>query len=121
LGNSTVTTTFPAGAVIRLTYTTHSSVNSGKGAWEVSAYTDTNTALRLYRYTTGYNADTYPILVSRTPITGTIGTVGTNGSYSSVYGIISDDTTKTPVVNPMTGKMTVPGGIDSVVTNAIAD
>jgi hypothetical protein len=34
---------------------------------------------------------------------------------------MNNDTTKTPVLNPYTGQMKVPGGIESLVTNAVAD
>jgi hypothetical protein len=50
-GNSSVTTHFPAGSIIRLMYTTSSLINSGKGAWEVVGdnYDDGNIAVRIYR------------------------------------------------------------------------
>jgi hypothetical protein len=120
-GNSNVTTHYPAGSVLRLTYTTSSLVNSGNGAWEVAGdnYDDGNIALRVYRQTSGYNGD-YPLLASRTAASS-IGTSGTNSSYSSVYGIMWDDTTKVPTLNPSTGLMKVPGGINGTITNATAD
>ena len=62
---------------------------------------DTNTQIRVYRQTSGYNAD-YPLLVSRT---ATIGTAGTNSSYSAVYGVVYDS--NQPTLNPSTGLMKV--------------
>lgn len=66
-------------------------------------------SLRVYRQTTGYNGD-YPLIASRTAA-GSIGTSGSNNSYSDVYGVMWNDTTKVPTINPSTGKMKVPGGI----------
>ena len=62
---------------------------------------DTNTQIRVYRQTSGYNAD-YPLLVSRT---ATIGTAGTNASYSAVYGVVYDS--NQPTLNPSTGLIKV--------------
>ena len=97
--NSKLTTHFPVNQPVMLTYST----NQNSGCWEVVSNYDsgnTNTQLRVYRQTTGYNAD-YPILVSRTQ---TIGTAGTDGSYSGVYGVVHD-TTQQPTVNPSTGEV----------------
>jgi hypothetical protein len=120
-GNNNVTTHFPAGSVLRLTYTTSSLVNSGNGAWEVVGdnYDDGNVALRVYRQTSGYDSD-YPLLVSRTAASS-IGTSGTNSSSSSVYGVMWDDTSIVPTLNPSTGLMKIPGGISGTITNATSD
>ena len=67
--------------------------------------TDTNTYVRVYRQTTGYNND-YPILVSRT-LTADIATVGSNGSTEGVYAVIGQDGTYTPTVNPHTGQIKI--------------
>lgn len=67
--------------------------------------TNTNTYVRVYRQTTGYNGD-YPILVSRTA-TADIATVGSNSSYEGVYAVIGQDGTYTPTVNPHTGQIKI--------------
>lgn len=64
---------------------------------------DTNTQVRVYRQTTGYNND-YPLLASRT-LASSIGTAGTNSSYTAIYGVMWDDTTKIPTLNPSTGEI----------------
>lgn len=73
--------------------------------------------LRVYRQTTGYNGD-YPILVSRSLASG-IGTSGTNGSSANVYGVIWNDTSKVPTVNPSTGEMKIPGGVTGTLTGGV--
>ena len=67
---------------------------------------NSDTKLRVYRQNTGYNSD-YPLLVSRTTASN-IGTSGTNDSYSDIYGVMWNDTTKVPVLNPSTGTVTIP-------------
>jgi len=64
---------------------------------------DTNTQMRIYRQNTSYNND-YPLIASRT-LASSIGTAGTNSSYSAVYGVMWDDTTKVPTLNPSTGEI----------------
>lgn len=64
---------------------------------------NTNTQIRIYRQTTGYNAD-YPLIVSRTAA-GDIATVNDDGSYEPVYGVMWDDTSKVPTLNPSTGEI----------------
>lgn len=88
--------------------TTHFSVNTPilltyyGGYWKRADYdSNTNTQIRVYRQNSGYNDD-YPLLVSRT-IASEIGTSGTNSSYTGVYGIMWDDITKVPTLNPSTG------------------
>ena len=99
-GTTKLTTHFPVGSIIRLTY--HESLNSG--CWMCNDYdANTNTQMRVYRQTSGYNAD-YPLLVSRT-LAKDIATAGTNDSYEAVYGVMWDDTTKVPMLNPSTGEL----------------
>lgn len=95
-GSSKLTTHYPAGTPILLTY-------SG-GYWKHADYDSYQ--LRVYRQTTGYDAD-YPILVSST-LASSIGTSGSNNSYSNIYGLIGNDTTKTPTINPLTGEIKAP-------------
>lgn len=75
---------------------------------------NTNTQIRVYRQTSGYNED-YPILVSRTK-TAAIATVGKDASYEGVYGVIGQDGAYTPTVNPHTGHIKAPGGITANIT-----
>lgn len=101
--SSKLTTHFAVNTPIMLTYI--------GGAWKRADYdSNTNTQIRVYRQTSGYNSD-YPILVSRTAV-GSIGTVGTNSSYTSVYGVIGQDGAKTPTINPHTGVIKAPGGFN---------
>ena len=88
------------------------------GCWDIVYGIDsnTNTQMRVYRQTTGYNGD-YPLLISRTQASG-IGTAGSNGTYSAIYGVMWNDTTKVPTLNPSTGKMKVPGGIEGNASSA---
>lgn len=104
-----LTTHYGVGSVITLTYFAAGSIsNAGTptstNCWIADANYDsgnTDTLLRVYRQTSGYNAD-YPILVSRS--TG-IGTAGTNDSYTAVYGVIFDS--NYPTCNPSTGEVKV--------------
>ena len=90
---SKLTTHYSAGTPILFTYR--------GGYWRRADYnTNSDTLLRVYRQTSGYNDD-YPILVSRTK---SIGTVGSNSSYTAVYGVVHD-TTQQPTVNPNTGEL----------------
>lgn len=70
---------------------------------------DTNTYLRVYRQTiedgSTYDGD-FPLLVSRTRATA-IGTVDSDGTYTGVYGIISNTEEDMPTVNPHTGKVKI--------------
>lgn len=89
-GTSKLTTHYAVGSIIPLTFYSDS--------WRTAEYdANTNTLVRVYRQTTGYNAD-YPLIASRTQ---TIGTAGSNSSYTAVYGVIGD--TNIPTVNPQTG------------------
>jgi len=72
--------------------------------------TNTNTQMRVYRQTSGYNSADYPILVSRTATTD-IGTAGTNSSYSGVYAVIGQNGTYTPTINPHTGLIVAKGNV----------
>lgn len=105
-GTSKMTTHYPVGTPILLTYRTI----SGTAGWRRADYdSNTNTYIRIYRQTTGYDGD-YPIIVSRTQ---TIGTAGSNGSYTAVYGVVGD--TNIPTINPMTGLLkatTFQGALD---------
>lgn len=97
---SKLTTHFPVGSIIHLIY--HTDLNDG--CWMCSDYdANTNTQMRVYRQTTGYNAD-YPLLVSRTKAAD-IATKDSNGSYEAIYGVMWNDTTKVPTLNPSTGEM----------------
>jgi hypothetical protein len=76
------------------------------GVWRLWTMYDTGApyGIRVYRQTSGYNGD-YPLLVSRTAASG-IGTAGTNSSYTNnIYGVIWNDTTKMPTLNPSTGEI----------------
>lgn len=89
---SKLTTHYSAGTPILFTYR--------GGYWRRADYnTNSDTLLRVYRQTSGYNDD-YPILVSRTK---SIGTAGSNSSYTAVYGVVYD-TTQQPTVNPYSGE-----------------
>lgn len=106
INDSNVTTHFPANSVILLVY--------DGTYWRVDNYDSNTVAVRIYRQNTGYNGD-YPLVVSRTGA-GSIGTSGTDSSYTNVYGVMWDDTTKVPTLNPSTGAMKVPGGITANLT-----
>lgn len=112
-GSSKLTTHYPAGTPILLTY-------SG-GYWKRSDYYYDSLQLRVYRQTTGYDDD-YPILVSRT-LASSIGTSGSNNSYSNIYGLIGNDTTKIPTINPLTGEIKAPKftGIFNGTANSVAN
>ena len=96
--------------------------------WEMEQgyNTNTNTQVRVYRQSTYSN--TYPLIASRT-IDSNIGTPGSNGTYDAVYGLINDDTNKTPKINMGTGELIakkfvgdISGGTDltsSQVTTAL--
>lgn len=95
--SSKITTQYAVGVPILLTYRTY----DGAGRWMRADYdSNTNTLVRVYRQTTGYNDD-YPIIVSRTK---NIGTAGEDASYTAVYGVVHD-TTQQPTVNPSTGEI----------------
>lgn len=94
--DSALTTEIPVNSVVILVY--------DGTYWRWSDYnSNTNTMIKVYRQTTGYNAD-YPILVSRTA-TSDIGTAGSNGSSESVFGVIGQDGANTPTINPYTGAL----------------
>ena len=93
-----LTTQFPVNSILHLVY--HESLQSG--AWYCNDYY-ANTQMRVYRQNSSYNAD-YPLLVSRTKAAD-IATPGTNGSSEAVYGVMWDDTTKVPTLNPSTGEL----------------
>ena len=110
LNTTKVTTHFPVNQPILLTY----SASQNNGCWMVvTNYDSVDYRLRVYRQTTGYNAD-YPLLVSRTEA-ASIGTAGTDSSTGYVYGVMWNDTTKVPTLNPSTGLMKVPGGINATL------
>lgn len=89
-GTAKLTTHYPVGTPILFTFR--------NDTWGRADYdSNTNTQMRVYRQTTGYNAD-YPLIASRTQ---TIGTVGSNGTYTAIYGVVGD--TNIPTVNPQTG------------------
>lgn len=107
--NSTqLTTHFSVGTPILFTYV--------DDCWKRADYnSDTNTKIRVYRQTSGYNKD-YPILVSRTE-TSSIGSDGSNGTYTAVYGVIGQNGTYTPTINPHTGVIKAPGGLEGAATS----
>lgn len=111
---SKLTTHFSAGTPILLTYV--------DGYWKRADYdSNTNTQIRVYRQVTSdssYNAE-YPLLVSRTQASG-IGTAGSNSSYTAVYGVMSDDTSKIPTVNVHTGAITAQS-FKGMASNALND
>ena len=91
---SKLTTHFAANTPILFTYV--------GGSWKRADYdSNTNTQIRIYRQTSGYNAD-YPIIVSRTATSG-IGTSDTNSTYTGVYGVIGNNGVNTPTINPHSG------------------
>ena len=98
-----VSTAYAVQAVLVLIYTVDT---SGTAYWKVADY-DSNTYLRVYRQTTGYNAD-YPLLVSRTKAAD-IATAGTNGSNEGVYAVMWNDTSLVPTLNPSTGLIKAAG------------
>ena len=83
---------------------------------------DTNTQMRIYRQNTSYNND-YPLIASRT-LASSIGTAGTNSSYTAIYGVMWDDTTKVPTLNPSTGEIKAvkfTGAFNGTATKATQD
>lgn len=109
-GTSKLTTHFVANTPIMFTYV--------GGAWKRADYnSNTNTQIRIYRQTSGYDGD-YPIIVSRTA-TSSIGTAGTNSSYTAVYGVIGQNGTYTPTVNPHSGLIKANGGIQLPANKSI--
>lgn len=104
--NSKLTTYYPVGSVVVLTY--------DGTYWKTTEY-NSDTKMRVYRQdSTSYNND-YPLIASRTISTG-VGTVGTEGSYLASYGLISDTDANNPTVNPTTGLVKIK---DLKVTNTI--
>lgn len=97
-----VSTSYPVNSIVMLVYTIDP---DGKKYWKVADYdTNTNTQMRVYRQTSGYDANTYPLLVSRTAASS-IGTAGTNGGYADVYGIFRENSDHLPTLraNPAQG------------------
>ena len=104
---TTLTTHFPVGSIITLTY--HTDLNDG--CWMCNDYdANSDTKVYVYRQTSSYNGD-YPLLVSRTKAAD-IATKGSNGSKEAVYAVMWDDTTKVPTLNPSTGKVHVGGNFE---------
>lgn len=105
---------YGAGSILIMTYDGNN--------WRTNPYYDTNTnnQIAIYRQTSGYN-DNYPIIVSRTLATSI---TATNNKNTGVYGVIGQNNVA-PMVNPSTGLMTVPGGINTsqitVTTTPTAD
>lgn len=91
----------------------------GDGTWQTP--TNTNTLIRVYRQTSGYDGN-YPLLVSRTAA-GSIGTAGSNGTYSGVYGVFREGTNNLPTLlaNPAKGTITATGGFKGTADAAISD
>lgn len=111
---SKLTTHFAKGTPILLTYI--------DGYWRRADYdSNTNTQLRVYRQKTSdsaYNKE-YPLLVSRTQASG-IGTANSDGSYTSIYGVMNNDTAKIPTLNVHTGAITATS-FKGTASNAIND
>ena len=104
-----LTTHFEAGMIVNLIY--HADYQGeGTPRWMCSDYdSNTNTYLRVYRRTnTTSNQTTYgkdfPLLVSNSEASK-IGTAGSNNTYTAVYGVMWDDTSKVPTLNPVTGEL----------------
>lgn len=130
-GTGRLTTHMPVGHIISLAYDADGQVNSiypiagaakgsttnvSGGCWRVINYYDSgNTTpygIRVYHQTSGYADTDYPLLVARTRI-GTY-TALTDGSYSNnTYGLVYGNGSITPTIQPSTGLMKVPGGIES--------
>lgn len=71
------------------------------GTWSLFVDED-SFGIRVYRQTEGYNQD-LPLLVSRSDASS-IGVANTDDSYTNnIYGVVWDDSTKTPTVNINTG------------------
>ena len=114
-GNAYVTTDWELNQTFLFIY------DANNTRWEMQqGYVDgnTDTRIRVYRQTSGYNSD-YPILVSRT-LASSIGTVGTDGSNSLVYGVINNDSSKIPTINPNTGLVKVPS-LSGDISNGTID
>ena len=132
-GTSRLTTHYPVGHFITLTFDANGTTNSlypiaggttrynsnttqipGVGCWRVVNYYDSGApyGIRVYNQTSGYNGD-YPLLVSRTALSTQIGTKNSNSSYSNnVYAVIWDSPNdgthnKTPTLNPSSGLIKV--------------
>lgn len=130
-GTGRLTTHMPVGHIISLAYDADGQVNSiypiagaakgsttnvSGGCWRVINYYDSgNTTpygIRVYHQTSGYADTDYPLLVARTRI-GTY-TALADGSYSNnTYGLVYGNGSITPTIQPSTGLMKVPGGIES--------
>lgn len=96
-GTTKLTTHYAVDTMLHLIY------SASTEAWYVADYDTNSYTLRVYRQTSGYNAD-YPIFVSRTATSG-IGTAGSNSTYTNVYGVIAGDGANTPTINPHTGAL----------------
>lgn len=108
-------THLPKNTIVLLTYVTM----SGVGRWVWSDY-DSNTSMRLYRQTSGYDGE-YPLLVSRTAA-GSVGTAGENGKYANIYGVFREKSTTdhspTLTANPAKGTVTANTFIGNLQGNA---
>lgn len=101
---SALTTHFSVGTPILLTY-----VNN---AWRRADYdSNTNTLQRTYRSATNVEL---PIAGISTANSATAAySAISSGSYKAVYGAIPETTAKVATINPSTGKITIPGGINA--------
>lgn len=101
---SALTTHFSVGTPILLTY-----INN---AWRRADYdSNTNTLQRTYRSATNVEL---PIAGISTAASATAAySAISSGSYKAVYGAIPETTANVATINPSTGKITIPGGINA--------
>lgn len=104
-GNTRLTTHYPAGTVMVMTWTGTD--------WRTNAYYDTNTNTLQRTYALASTTE-LPIVGASTSNAGAY-TAFTSGS-KDLYGVIPNDTTKVATINPSTGHITVPGGITASIT-----
>lgn len=104
-GNTRLTTHYPAGTVMVMTWTGTD--------WRTNAYYDTNTNTLQRTYALASTTE-LPIVGASTSTAGGY-TAFTTGS-KDLYGVIPNNTAKVATINPSTGHITVPGGITATLT-----
>lgn len=104
-GSTRLTTHYPAGTVMVMTWTGTD--------WRTNAYynTNTNTLQRTYALASTIEL---PIVGAATNTAGEYTAFTT--SYKDLYGVIPNDTSKVATIQPSTGHITVPGGITANLT-----